>query len=124
MSDIIERSWIDLLREEVTRRGSMAAAARFLGVSRASVSTALAGKYPADTRKLEAKVLKTLRGAVECPHLGQTITFEECSFNRTRSIPGTREKIDHWLACQECPVGDRLCLAQGRNYQRARHAQR
>ncbi|HEY1502950.1 MAG TPA: hypothetical protein VGF92_01555 [Stellaceae bacterium] len=120
----VTRNWVDLLRDEVAARGSIAVTARFIGVSSAAVSTALAGKYPGGTDKLEAKVLKSLRGAVTCPHLGETIHFEDCSFNRTRGIPGTREKIDHWLACQECPIGDRLCLPQGRNYQRASHAQR
>jgi hypothetical protein len=119
-----ERSWVDMLREEVASRGSIASVARFIGVSPAAISTAIAGKYPGKTDRLEAKVLKILRGAVECPHLNRVIAFEECSFSRTRSIPGTREKIDHWLACQECPVGDRLCLPQGRNYRRDSHAQR
>jgi hypothetical protein len=119
-----ERNWLDLIREEVAVRGSIAAAAQFVGVSRTALSLALAGKYTADTRKLEGKVLRALRGAVACPHLGATIPFEECAFNRTRGIPGTREKIAHWLACQECPVGDRLCLPQGRKYERQRDAQR
>ncbi|HEY1503212.1 MAG TPA: LysR family transcriptional regulator [Stellaceae bacterium] len=109
-----EKNWLDLLRASVSETGSIAAAARFIGVSSAAVSTALAGKYPASTRKLEVKVLEKLLNAVDCPHLAARIAHDECASMRTRRSPGTREKLDHWLACQDCPVGDAKGLPRSR----------
>jgi hypothetical protein len=106
--------WLSLIRAAATRYGGIKAVADVVGVSRTALSLALAGKYPGKTAKLEAKVLRRLT-SVECPHLGTTIVFEQCAFHRTRSPPSSSPaKLNHWIACQSCPVGDRLQLPRSK----------
>ena len=97
---------IDLLQARVAHhKGSRAAVARELGVARSSVSQALDGKYPGDTRKLRAKIIEIFANQVMCPHLETEIAPSVCKAARERplrSASGSRADVKHWQACQGC----------------------
>ena len=94
-----------LLRGAVGRLGSITAVALDLGYARASVSMALAGKYPGRTTKMEQAIVSRY-GGCECPHLGRAIGRDECRRHRTRRMPQSDpDAFRHWRACQHCPVG-------------------
>jgi len=96
-------TWLALLKAEAERT-SIAAAARKVGYARASISLALAGRYPAATDALAAKVERALGGRVDCPFAGTDIPAAECDAARDRpasaSNPGA---FRQWRACRVCP---------------------
>lgn len=92
-----------LLRTAITASGSIAAVAKALGYKRPSLSMALAGKYPADTRHLRALIVETYGGQLRCPHLDRDIAASACRDYRTRTIPTSRRsEAQHWQACRLC----------------------
>ena len=96
--------WLTLLAEDVERSGSKAKTAARIGISRSAVSLALAGRYPAATDKLEAKVLEALAGMVPCPYDGQDIPRRSCRDRASRPMPmSTARELRAWTACQSCP---------------------
>ncbi len=91
-----------LLRDRVTA-SSITAAARALDYSRPAVSMALAGRYEGRLDRLAQRVMERF-GGVECPHLGVTITAQDCASNRNRPLPtGSTQSFRLWQACQRCP---------------------
>lgn len=110
MSSDIE--WLGLLREQVALLGSIQAVATRIDYSRAAISQALSGKYPAHTTRLAAAVIAAFSRCA-CPFLRRDITSGECRHFRTRPIPRSiPEDLRHWTACQGCPVGSRLAQAE------------
>ena len=64
-------SWLQALARECQPPSSQRACAARLGISPATVNLVLAGKYPAKTKKVEAKVRELLMDQLrECPVLG------------------------------------------------------
>ncbi len=97
---------LELLGARVAQlKNSRAAVARELGVARTSVSQALDGKYPGDTRKLRAKIIERYANQIKCPHLGVELAPSICKLSRERSLSaasGSRADVKHWQACQMC----------------------
>lgn len=64
--------WIEILRQRAELVGR-AEVARELGVSAATISLLLSGKYPASTEQMEARVMKMYGrgGKIVCPVLGE-----------------------------------------------------
>lgn len=94
-----------LLREALKKHGSRAAVAEQLGVARTAVSQALNGRYPADARKLAAKIVERFADHVACPHLAREIRSAECVELRERPfVPTGREAVKQWQACRACPL--------------------
>lgn len=72
-------AWLEILRRQVEAKGA-AVAAREVGVSTATVSLVLAGKYGAATDNIERKVMAiygNASGLIDCPELGE-ITPAKC----------------------------------------------
>lgn len=96
--------WLQLLGDAVAREGSKARVAGLLGVSRSAVSLALAGKYPAGTAKLEARVLDRLAHRVDCPYLGRDIAANTCRSTASQPMSvSSPAAFRAWRACQTCP---------------------
>lgn len=94
--------WLALLRAECART-SIAAMAKRLGYSRTSISLVLAGRYPGQTGRIEASVIKVLE-RLACPHLGKDIPDSECRSMAFGPAPTHHPvKLGHWRACQRCP---------------------
>jgi len=106
--------WIALLNDAVAaerqrtggKRGAISAVASQIGMSRAAVSTAMRGKYPGATHRIEARVLKVFGGGrVLCPHLQHAIAGALCRSWQTRAQPRSNpEALRHWTACRACPI--------------------
>lgn len=100
--------WLDLLRQAVAA-SSMTAVADKLIVSRTAISLVLAGKYPAKTDKIAAKVLDTYARHI-CTHTGIEITHAQCRATATANTPtSSPQAMRQWRACQSCEFkqGDR-----------------
>lgn len=94
--------FIRVLARLVTQEGSNKAAAERIGVNRASVSTLLANKYPASTRRMEQAIM-TWASFVDCPVLGE-ITGEQCQKERNKPFIGSNPtRIRLYRACRSCP---------------------
>lgn len=95
--------WVRLLDAEVAR-SNMTAAARRIGMNRATVSTVLRNKYPArSTAGVERRVMDAL-GQLECPALEAVITTIQCQSFREKPAPTHNPTaMQHWKACQRCP---------------------
>jgi len=102
MDDLPE--WKQLVYNRIKTVGSIQKVADELGYARASLSLALRDKYIGSTERLEQTVIRVL-GSVNCPHLGQIITPEQCQAYKHREAP-TQNPADmrHWRACQQCPL--------------------
>ena len=99
-----EPRWLVLLRNEAEKT-SIGKAALRVGYSRTAVSQALAGKYPGDMAKFEAKVLAALElpMAVTCPYLGLNLPTVMCNDMSTRAAPTHNPvAMNWWRACQSC----------------------
>lgn len=105
--------WLSLMRARAEETNNqvvaeeLTAVAKQLGhntmVSRTVVSLILNGKYPAKTERIELLVL-TRYAHVQCPHLGEKITFADCRNYHLREAPTSSPfAMRHWRACQECP---------------------
>ncbi len=107
-------NWLDILKDQVAK-SSKADVAKRIGYSRTAVSLALSGNYKGSTDKLEAAVLETFTGPIECPFLAERISSDDCTDFRTRPIPqSSAAALRHWRACQACPLA--------RNESEVRHA--
>lgn len=86
-------------------KGSRAALARELGLSRSGISQALDGKYPGSTANLRARIFDMLAGQVTCPHTGNDIAPSACKATRERPLSAasaSRDDAKQWQACQRC----------------------
>jgi len=96
--------WLNILREEVARAGSIKAVADQLGYKRPSISLALNGKYVGSTDKIRAKVIATFCDRIVCPHTNADLAQADCEFIRTGPMPQSDAKaLNQWTACQFCP---------------------
>jgi hypothetical protein len=94
--------FIKVLSRLVEQEGSRAAAAERIGVNRATVSTLLANKYPANTKRMEQAIM-TWASFVSCPVLGE-ITGEQCQTERSKPFIGSNPtRIRLYRACRSCP---------------------
>lgn len=94
--------FIRVLARLVEQEGSKAAAAARLGINRASVSTLLANRYPANTDRM-SKTIMAWAALVECPVLGQ-ISGDQCQNERNKPFLGSNPtRIRLYRACQNCP---------------------
>lgn len=94
--------WMDLLNEAIKKPSSKQQVANKLGVSRTAISLVMRGKYGANTKHIEAKVLEVF-GRIQCPHLETEITQAECQSNRRGPAPtSSAREMKHWRACQSC----------------------
>ncbi len=99
--------WLELLRQAAANTSIQAVADELttLGkkpIGRTAISLVLAGKYPAKTDRIETLVL-TRYGRVQCPHLGEEISFAECRTHHDREAPTSSPyAMRHWRACQDC----------------------
>lgn len=101
----LDERTLAILRDAVSRLGSIAATATALGYKRPSISMALAGRYPGDCRHLRSAIYDTFAERVDCPHLCRDISPAECKSFRERPLPtSSREAFKHWQACQRCPL--------------------
>ena len=102
---------ISILRQQVEARGQ-GAVSRELGVSKASVSLILSGKYQASTEHIEARVMKLYGGreGLICPHQGREISPAECAdlYGRAVSVglraTGNPATLRQYHACQHCTI--------------------
>lgn len=96
-------SAVDLLAVEVARRGgNKAAVGRRCGISRTAVSLLLAGKYPADTARIEMTIVNALKRH-ECPWTGDWMHDAECQARADAPPPSSSPAAyKHWQACQSC----------------------
>lgn len=94
--------WLELLRDAAARE-TIAGVAERVGLSRATISLVLAGKYPAKT--LEG-VERKVRAALDqwlCPYLNVTLSAQDCRAYHDRPAPrSSAREIKHWRACQRC----------------------
>lgn len=96
--------WLNILREEIERAGSIQAVADQLGYKRPSISLALNGKYVGSTNKIRAKVIATFCDRVLCPHTNLDLSQIDCEYTRTGPLPMSDAKaLDQWTACKFCP---------------------
>lgn len=95
-------AWIDLLQSAVDA-SSMGKVAADLGLGRPTISLVLAGKYPAKTDRIAARVIG-LYGRVNCPHLHEELSGAQCQEYSSRAAPASSPfAMRHWRACQSCP---------------------
>jgi len=101
----LDERTLRLLVEAVARHGTRGVVADMLGYTRTAVSQALNGRYPADTRKLAARIVEVFADHVACPHLALDIPSAACREHREAPLStASREAIKHWQACRTCPL--------------------
>ncbi|GEO82297.1 helix-turn-helix domain-containing protein [Pararhodospirillum oryzae] len=102
---IPEPRWLALLRAEAGR-GSIAAAARRVGISRAAASSLLSGTYPAvSTDAMAARVLAALDVRI-CPGLGAEMAPEVCADWQAKAhvlVATNGQRVAMYRACRACP---------------------
>jgi DNA-binding transcriptional regulator YdaS (Cro superfamily) len=99
-----ENDWLAALRE-ACRQTSQAAIAKRLGLSAATISQVLAGKYPGDLAAIETRVRgELLRETVPCPLLGD-ITKRKCQDWQKKPFAATNEfRVMMYRKCRGgCP---------------------
>jgi hypothetical protein len=106
----MSEGWLKILKQQVEAKGA-AAVAREVGISPASLSLVLAGKYPAKTDNVERKVIAiygSASGLVNCPLLGE-IEPAACAqnFNLAKKIGvrcGNPATLKLYKTCIKCAV--------------------
>ena len=94
--------WRNLLTSQVEAHG-LRAVAEHLGYSRTTLSLVLNGKYNADTRRIEERVLAVF-GTVSCPFEDRDLEAAACSAWCRRIVPTSSAwALRHWAACRTCP---------------------
>ncbi|CAG1010369.1 hypothetical protein MYXO_04006 [Myxococcaceae bacterium] len=102
------------LLEQQAKTKTCKAIADELGLSRATVSLVLRGKYPASPAPVYAKA-EAVYGSVPCPFLCRPIPFAECDAYCNGGMPAppdvgatpeeaeaSRAALRHWRACKSC----------------------
>lgn len=101
--------WIEVLRAEAAKpKRTKADIGRELGVSRATISTIVAGKYPAKMskmhQKLAAKVMAKFAAEVWCDAQHKGLPAATCRELSTATMPMSNPAaLRQWSACQRCP---------------------
>jgi hypothetical protein len=100
---------LELLRRHVDEKGPGRVASE-VGISKATVSLLLAGKYGASTSKMEARILAMYGGGglVNCPLLGG-ITPELCAGKHAKAKAigmkaGNPDTVRLYKTCLNCPI--------------------
>lgn len=102
--------FIQVLAGLVLQVGSKHAAAEKIGVNRATVSTLLANKYPANTGRME-KAIMAWASSANCPVLGE-ITGQQCQSERNKPFSSSNPtRIRLYRACRSCPRNPAASLA-------------
>lgn len=94
--------WIEVLQQEVSRSNHKEAGKR-IGYSRSAVSLAVKGVYPGGTDNIRRAVMQELAGEIECPHLGELISKDDCS--HIQKLPLSTSNMNlrrHRKACAHC----------------------
>lgn len=95
--------WWQLLDGAVQSRGGYSQVARELGISRASVSTAHRGCYPAAIDRIADRIMKVF-GQIDCPGAQTMITMAECATWQARPFDaGNHTTARMYRACRNCP---------------------
>ncbi|MDH4317193.1 MAG: hypothetical protein OEV64_02275 [Desulfobulbaceae bacterium] len=102
-------SWLTILKQQAEAKGR-ATVAKELGISAATISLVLGGKYPAATDNIEKRVMNFYgsSGLVACPELGE-IEPGRCADNyeRARKIGvgcGNPATIRLYKQCNNCSL--------------------
>jgi hypothetical protein len=99
--------WLETLRSHASQKGQNAVATE-LGLSKATISLVLRGKYGAATDAIRAKVERAYiqGGTVNCPVAGP-MPFQTCTefYRRSKAgLSGGNPVVLRILrACRECP---------------------
>ncbi len=103
--------WKDAIRKAASQhpRGIAGVAAQ-IGMPRSALSMLLSDSYPADPAAQLSRVLRWLgQSFVHCPHLAIQIGDGDCRSHRNRPQPsGNAPALRHWVACQDCALGQAL----------------
>lgn len=99
--DAHTESRLEALRQ-VVAASNITRIAKQIGVSRPALSLVLAGRYHADPDRVLAKFWRWHTG-VDCPHLGQRLTDDQCRDYAHAKRPGNPLGLAHYRACRQCP---------------------
>ena len=100
--------WVSLVKQRIEQlgKGGGAAVACELGVSPATISGIVTGKYPASTETIERKVLDKYAGDdISCPILGgikRSVCMDKLTAATTVGIVGSKPQRRLMAACLEC----------------------
>lgn len=98
--------WMDALRAACSESSRRSVGER-LGLSPATLSLVLNGRYPAALTKVEAKVRAELMGNVTCPVLGK-LPRQRCRELQSRPFAATNpQRVKLHVACTTCQHGGR-----------------
>ena len=94
---------LSVAKQAISELGSIRAVADRLGISRPSLSFAISGKYPGDTKHIRARIMEVFSNRISCPALGSDISPAECRFYRERPLTtGNPQAIKHFRICRTC----------------------
>lgn len=92
----------DLTRTLMDEGHTLKSISEGIGYSRTAVSLWWNRRYPAETARLEAEILRAF-AVRACPHDGQNKAAEDCQRSANRVRPsGFPDAESQWLACQSC----------------------
>lgn len=87
--------------KQAVAESSISTVAKRLEIPRCTLSLVVNDKYPANPKNILAK-FEAVFGGVECPHLAQTLTREQCRDYASKGRPSNPLGLQHWRACQNC----------------------
>lgn len=101
--------FVRLLAAEVAASNKTKASQR-IGMSRTAVSLILVNRYASpSTAGVERRVMETL-GRIDCVALDQVINTDQCQSYREKPAPTHNpQAMQHWRACQNCPINPDCC---------------
>lgn len=92
--------WLTLLRARVAEIG-VNPTARELGISRTSVSMLITESYPADTRRMAARIIDRYTRH-ECPYDGALLHGDACARYAGKMPTSSPAALRRWRTCQTC----------------------
>lgn len=95
MSDALTR-----LKDTVAA-SNISKVAQKIGIPRCTLSLVVNDKYPADNKNILAK-FELAYGGIECPHLNQQISREQCREYHQKKRPSNPIGLQHYRACLNC----------------------
>lgn len=96
----MSEDWLTLLRARVAEIG-VNATARELGISGTSVSTLITERYPADTRRMAARIIDRYTRH-ECPYDGALLHGDACARYAGKMPTSSPAALRRWRTCQTC----------------------
>lgn len=102
-------NWLEVLTDEVAKNGTTKVASK-LGISKATVSQVINGKYKANTKTIQTRVEGAyLASIVECPILGE-IPIHQCLDHQNRKFAATNHiRVALYKACRNGCPHSKLC---------------